>query len=326
MTATPLARHAPAPAAVPARSPGQMAWRRFRRDRVAVASAAVVGFILLVSISAPVICALLGLDTERHIELLSIDNVGFPEGAFGGMSAEHPLGVEPKTGRDVLALLLYGSRTSLVIALGATVLSLGLGVVAGLCAGYFSGWVDSLLSRAMDVLLAFPVLLFSIGLLVVLGGVDHVLFLSGDGLRIAVLIGVIGFFGFPYVGRIIRARVISLRRREFVEAARVLGASNRRILVTELVPNLLAPILVVGTMTIPTRILAEAALSFLGVGIQPPGTSWGQLLGFASHVFTVDPAYMIFPGVTVVITVLAFNLLGDGLRDAFDPKTPGKSL
>jgi peptide/nickel transport system permease protein len=305
----------------PARSLGQLAWRRFRRDRVALASAVVVALILLLSILAPVVCRLLGLDTERHIELLSLDNVGFPEGAHGGISADHPLGVEPKTGRDVLALLLYGSRTSLLIALGATAMSMVLGVAAGLCAGYFPGWVDSLLSRTMDVLLAFPVLLFSIALLVVLGGVDHVLFLDGNGLRTAVLVLVIGFFGFPYVGRLVRSQVISLRQREFVEAARSLGASNRRILFAEILPNLLAPILVVATLTIPTRILAEAALSFLGVGIQPPGTSWGQLLGSASHVFTVTPTYMFFPGLTVVITVLAFNLLGDGLRDAFDPKS-----
>lgn len=307
--------------AVEARSPGRLAWRRFRRDRVAVASAVVVGLIMLLAIFAPAVCALFGVDTERHIELLSIDNVGFPDGPWGGASADHPLGVEPKTGRDVLALLLYGSRTSLLIALGAAALSMVLGVVAGLCAGYFGGWVDSVLSRLMDVLRAFPVLLFSIGLMVVLGGVDELFFLSGNGLRSALLIFVIGFFGFPYVGRLVRGQVLSLRRREFVDAARVLGASHRRILVTELLPNLLAPILVVASMTIPTNILAEAALSFLGVGVQYPNSSWGQLLGAASHVFTVDPAYMFFPGITVVITVVAFNLLGDGLRDAFDPKT-----
>ncbi|GLI01796.1 ABC transporter permease [Phytohabitans aurantiacus] len=299
-----------------ARSPARLAWRRLRRDRVAVASAVVLAVIVALSAAAPAVCALLGIDTERHIELLSLDNVGFPEGAFGGMSADHPLGVEPKTGRDLLALLLYGSRTSLLIALGATALSVVLGVAFGLCAGYFRGWVDSVLSRTMDVLLAFPVLLFSIALLVVLGSMGN-----GNGLRTLVLILVIGFFGFPYVGRLVRGQVIALRQREFVEAARALGASDRRILGTEILPNLVSPILVVATLTIPTRILAEAALSFLGVGIQPPGTSWGQLLGSASHVFTVTPTYMLFPGLTVVVTVLACNLLGDGLRDAFDPKT-----
>ncbi|MGH8920034.1 MAG: ABC transporter permease, partial [Actinomycetes bacterium] len=170
-------------------------------------------------------------------------------------------------------------------------------------------------------LLAFPVLLFSIALLVVLGGVDHVLFLEGAALRATVLIGVIGFFGFPYVGRMIRGQVISLRHREFVEAAGAVGSSHRRMLFDELLPNLTGPILVITTLTVPSRILAEAALSFLGVGIQPPSTSWGQLLGAASHVFTVDPAYMLFPGLAVVITVLACNLMGDGLRDAFDPKS-----
>jgi peptide/nickel transport system permease protein len=302
-----------------ARSPARLAWRRLRRDRVAVASAVVLAVIVVLSAAAPAVCALLGIDTERHIELLSIDNVGFPEGAFGGMSADHPLGIEPKTGRDLLALLLYGSRTSLLIALGATALSIVLGVAFGLCAGYFRGWVDSVLSRTMDVLLAFPVLLFSIALLVVLGGLPAAG--NGNGVRITALILIIGFFGFPYVGRLVRGQVIALRQREFVEAARALGASDRRILGTEILPNLVSPILVVATLTIPTRILAEAALSFLGVGIQPPGTSWGQLLGSASHVFTVTPTYMLFPGLTVVVTVLACNLLGDGLRDAFDPKT-----
>jgi peptide/nickel transport system permease protein len=303
------------------RSPGRLAWGRFRRDRLAVAAGVYVVLVLLASILAPVICRIVGIDTERHIELLSLTNLGFPEGRFGGMSWDHPLGIEPKTGRDLLALLLYGSRTSLIIAFGATAVSVALGIVFGLWAGYFGGWVDTVISRSTEVLMAFPVLLFSIALLAVLGNLDRVGFLSGNGLRMAILIFVIGFFSFPYTARLMRSQVLSLRTREFVAAARVMGSTNRRILVRELLPNLTGPIIVVTSLSIPTTILAEAGLSFLGVGIAPPATSWGQLLGAASRTFVVDPAYMLFPGLSMVATVLAFNLLGDGVRDAFDPKS-----
>jgi len=308
-------------AAIEGRSLGRIAWRRLRTDKVAMTGGIVLVLMLLASIFAPVVCALFGVDLARHIDLLSIDNVGFPVGPRGGMSGAHPLGVEPNTGRDELALILYGSRNSLIIALVATVVSVVLGVLIGLCAGYFGGWIDTILSRLMDLLLAFPVLLFSISLLVVLGGVDHILVFKGTGLRMLILILIIGFFGFAYVGRLVRGQVLSLREKEFIEAARSMGATNTRILLREITPNLLAPILVYFTLTVPTNILNEAALSFLGVGIQPPATSWGQLLGAASHVFHVDPMYMIVPGVSVMITVLAFNLFGDGLRDAFDPKS-----
>jgi peptide/nickel transport system permease protein len=303
------------------RSPGLLALARLRRDRVSVAAGVFVGIVLLASVFAPLICRVLGVDTERHIELLSLTNLGFPEGRFGGMSWDHPLGIEPKTGRDLLALLLYGSRTSLLIAFGATAVSVLLGIVFGLWAGYFGGWVDTVISRSTEVLMAFPVFLFSIALLAVLGNLDRVWFLTGNGLRMAILIFVIGFFSFPYTARLMRSQVLSLRTREFVAAARVMGSTNRRILVRELLPNLTGPIIVVTSLSIPTTVLAEAGLSFLGVGISPPATSWGQLLGAASRTFVVDPAYMLFPGLCMVATVLAFNVLGDGIRDAFDPKS-----
>ncbi|WP_432876710.1 ABC transporter permease [Kribbella sp. CA-245084] len=303
------------------RSPGRLAWGRFRRDRLAVAAGAYVVLVLLAAALAPLICRAIGVDTQRHIELLSLSNLGFPDGRLGGASWAHPLGIEPKTGRDLLALLLIGSRTSLVIAFGATLVSVALGIVFGLWAGYFGGWVDTVISRSAEVLMAFPVLLFSIALLAVLGNLDRIGPLSGNGLRMAILIFVIGFFSFPYTARLMRSQVLSLRTREFVAAAKVMGATHRRILVRELLPNLTGPVIVVTSLSVPTTILAEAGLSFLGVGITPPATSWGQLLGAASRTFVVDPAYMLFPGVSMVATVLAFNLLGDGIRDAFDPKS-----
>lgn len=304
-----------------ARSPGQLALLRLRRDRIAVVSGVFVLLVLLASAFAPLVCRLLGIDTERHIELLSLTNLGFPEGRWGGVSWSHPLGIEPKTGRDLLALLLYGSRTSLIIAFGATAVSVLLGVFFGLVSGYFGGWADLVISRGLEMLMAFPVFLFSIALLAVLGNLEQLWFLTGNGLRMAILIFVIGFFSFPYTARLLRAQVLSLHNREFILAARAMGSTNRRILLKELLPNLTAPIIVVTSLSIPTTVLAEAGLSFLGVGIAPPDTSWGQLLGSASRTFVVDPAYMFFPGICMVATVLAFNLLGDGIRDAFDPKS-----
>lgn len=304
----------------PADSPLRLAWRRFRRDRVGLAAAIVVAVVLVAAIGADLICRLAGVDLARHVELLSLDNVGFPDGAFGGASVDHPLGIEPKTGRDLLALVLYGGRNSLIIALGSTALALMLASTVGLVAGFFGGWVDGVLCRLMDCIMAFPVLLFSIGLLVVLGGVDRIGPLSGLGLRITILTGIIGVFAFPYGGRLIRAAVLSLRNRDFVVAAAALGASRRDLLILEILPNLAGPMIVLASTMIPTFILTEAGLSFLGVGVQAPDTSWGQLLGSASHVFTVTPTYMLFPGLAMVITVLAFNLLGDAIRDAFDTR------
>lgn len=303
--------------------PAHRGWHRLRRDRQALVCAAILLVFVAAAILAPLLCRLLGVDTERHIQLLSIDNVGFPTGRFGGMSGDHPLGVEPQSGRDLLALLLYGARNSLLIAAGATLVNMVLGVVFGVIAGYAGGWSDSVISRALEVLIAFPVLLFSVALLAVLGNVGSVGPVHGNGLRIAILILVIGFFGFPYTARLLRSQVLSLRQREFVASAKVLGASPLRIVAQEILPNLTGPIIVVTSLTVPAAILAEAGLSFLGVGITPPATSWGQLLGAASRVFVVDPAYLFFPGITLIVTVLALNLLGDSVRDAFDPRRSG---
>ena len=220
----------------------------------------------------------------------------------------------------MLARVVNGARVSLVIAFLATGLAVGIGVVMGVIAGYFGGWVDSVIARAMDIFLAFPLLVFAIALVGVIP--SSAFGLSGNGLRIGLLIFVIGFFAWPYMGRIIRGQTLSLRQREFVDAARSMGARGPYVLFRELLPNLVGPILVYATLLIPTNILFEAALSYLGVGIIPPQPSWGGMISDAvsNGFYAVDPMYMIIPGLAIFITVMAFNLFGDGLRDALDPK------
>ena len=300
------------------RSLGQIAWLRLRRDRFAMAGGAVVLLLVLLAVFAPVLVRLFGSPpNEFHTNL--IDPVfSSPKGPFGGISREHLLGVEPVNGRDLFSRILYGARISLLIAFLATLLSVAIGVLLGVLAGYKGGWVDTLISRTMDVFLAFPLLLFAIALAGVIP--DRAFGLEGNQLRIAVLIFIIGFFNWPYMGRIIRGQTLSLREREFVDAARSLGARTPYILFRELLPNLVAPILVYATLLVPTNILFEAALSFLGVGINPPTPSWGGMLNQAIDFYRIDPMFMVVPGVAIFLTVLAFNVLGDGLRDALDPR------
>jgi peptide/nickel transport system permease protein len=234
------------------------------------------------------------------------------------MSGDFLLGVDPTFGRDVFSRILYGAQISLTVAFLAAAVSVVIGGVLGAAAGYFGGWVDAAISRVMDVLLAFPQLLFSIALVSVMP--NSLLGLGGTALRMGILVLVIGFFGWPYIGRIVRGQALSLREREFVDAARSLGAGSIHILFRELLPNLVAPILVYTTLIIPTNILSEAALSFLGAGVKPPTPSWGQMLSEATRIYQADPTYMVVPGLAIFVTVLAFNLFGDGLRDALDPK------
>jgi peptide/nickel transport system permease protein len=305
--------------AIQGRSLGQIAWQRLKRDRVALAGGVVVMGLILVAIFAPVIVALFGHPPlEFHYEKVD-PNLQVPVGNFGGISPDFLFGVEPVNGRDVFSRVIYGSRISLLIAFLATLLSVVIGTVLGVIAGYFGGWVDTLISRTMDVFLAFPLLLFAIALAGVVP--DQGFGLQGDTLRIALMVFIIGFFNWPYIGRIIRGQALSLREREFVDAARSLGARNPRILFIEMLPNLIAPILIYSTLLIPTNILFEAALSFLGVGIRPPTPTWGGMLSEATHWFQIAPNFMLFPGLAIFITVLAFNLFGDGLRDALDPRS-----
>lgn len=304
---------------VRSRSLGQIAWGRLRRDRIAIVGAAIILLFVLAAIFAPVLVKYLGHPPNEYHENLIDPTYSRPKGALGGISRHYLLGVEPTTGRDLFSRIVYGARISLLIAFLATAISVILGVVLGMIAGYFRGWIDTVISRTMDVFLAFPLLLFAISLA---GVVQQKAFgLTGNTLHVVVLIFIIGFFAWPYMGRIIRGQTLSLREREFIDAARSLGARSPYIIFRELLPNLLAPILVYSTLLIPTNILFEAGLSYLGVGIQPPTASWGEMLSEAVQYYSVDPMFMVVPGLAIFLTVLAFNLFGDGLRDAFDPKT-----
>ncbi|MEV5410670.1 ABC transporter permease [Thermopolyspora sp. NPDC052614] len=305
--------------AIQGRSLGRIAWNRLKRDKVAMAGALVVLFLILVAIFAPLVVKLLGHPPLEYHEEMIDPVTQFPKGG-SGISSDFLFGVEPQTGRDLFSRVVYGSRISLMIAFFATLLSVLIGTVMGIVAGYFGGWVDYLISRLMDVFLAFPLLVFALALVGVLAQFEQQLGVKGDTLRIGLLIFVIGFFNWPYIGRIIRGQTLSLREREFVDAARSLGARGPYILFREILPNLIAPILIYSTLLIPTNVLFEAALSFLGVGVQAPTPTWGGLISQAVKYYTV-PHFMFFPGMAIFITVLAFNLFGDGLRDALDPKS-----
>ena len=299
------------------RSLGQIAWMRLRRDKVAMAGGVVIVVLILIAIIGPYFVQ------NPDIYHANLINATFsrPNGPFGGISLAHPFGVEPLTGRDMLARIVVGARYSLLIGFLATALAVVIGVVMGVISGYFGGWSDAAIGRSMDIFLAFPLLVFAIALV---GVIPNSAFgLSGNSLRVALLVFIIGFFAWPYMGRIIRGQTLSLREREFVDAARGMGARGPYILFRELLPNMIGPILVYATLLIPTNILFEAALDYLGVGLIPPTPSWGQMLANAVQqgFWYVDPMYMIIPGLAIFITILAFNLFGDGLRDALDPRS-----
>jgi ABC-type dipeptide/oligopeptide/nickel transport system permease subunit len=298
------------------RSLGQIAWRRLRKDRVAMAGGIVIVFLILVAVVGPHLVQ----NPNTYNSNLVDPTFSRPIGPWGGISLAHPFGVEPVTGRDMLARTVVGAQYSLLIGFLATVLAVVIGVFFGVIAGYFGGWIDTLIARAMDVFLAFPLLVFAIALVGVIP--NSAWGLSGNALRVVLLVFIIGFFSWPYMGRIVRGQVISLREREFVDAARSIGARGPYILARELLPNLVAPILVYSTLLIPTNILFEAGLDYLGVGLIPPTPSWGQMLSNAvtNGFYYIDPMFMVIPGLAIFITVMAFNLFGDGLRDALDPR------
>ncbi|MEV6985161.1 ABC transporter permease [Sphaerisporangium sp. NPDC051017] len=305
--------------AIQGRSLGQIAWTRLKRDKVALTGAGVVIFLILVAIFAPLIVGLIGHPpNEFNQDLISSETLAPKDGT--GIGWDHLFGVEPLNGRDIFSRVVYGARISLLIAFLATLLSVVIGTLLGVMAGYFGGWVDSVISKTMDVFLAFPILVFAMALSgIVQQGSDSAFGLTGDTLSVTLLIFIIGFFNWPYIGRIMRGQTLSLREREFVDAARSLGARGPYIIFREMLPNLVAPILVYATLLIPTNILFEAALSFLGVGVRPPTATWGGMLSDGVRFYTI-PHFMFFPGMAIFITVLAFNLFGDGLRDALDPR------
>lgn len=311
----------PETTAVVGRTLRQLAWARLRKDRVAVVSMFVLAFILFIAAFGPLISKWIGVNPfDFNTDKLS-DAGSLPLGRFGGVSIEHPLGVEPLTGRDISARLLYGTRISLFIALSATLITVVVGTVVGIVAGYSRGRTDTLLSRFMDITLAFPLLLVIIAMSPVLEQRLQAWGLpEGNPSRITTLILVLSVFGWPYLARLIRGQVLSLREREFVEAAVSIGSSKRRILFRELLPNLWAPILVYATIAMPGLIGAEAALAYLGISVIPPTPTWGSMLEESVGYFTVDPFYFFVPLSMLLAAVLSFNLLGDALRDALDPK------
>jgi peptide/nickel transport system permease protein len=299
---------------VAARSPMQLFWRRFKRDKVALGALIFIVVLILSAILATPLRKLVGAPPPNLQSTKALDEFGTPTGP----SSEHIFGVD-QLGRDVFSRTLAGAQVSLIVAFVGTGLSVLFGTTLGLVAGYYRGITDTLIARGIDVLLAFPVLLLGLGLATACSGKDGCL--NGHlqpGLGIVIVIIVIA--NSPYVGRIIRGQVLSLREKEFVEASRSLGASNRRIIFRELLPNLVAPLIVYTTLFIPANILLEAALSFLGVGIQPPRASWGEMLAEATDIFNTAWWYMLAPGLALLLTVLAFNLVGDGLQDALNPK------
>lgn len=298
-------------AAGPPRSVRVLLWRRFLKHRLAVGSLIVLIFLSLAVLAAPLIEWALGLDAN-YVNLL---------GRFQPPSAEHPLGTD-ELGRDLLLRLLYGGRVSLLVGLLAAVVAAVIGTIIGLLAGYYGGWLDGFLMRFADGVIALPLL----PLLIVLAALD----LSKLGLpeavttsqdislyRIVVLIALVGW---TTVARLVRGATLSMREREFVRAAEALGAGNARIMLRHILPNVVSPIIVATTLSIGNIILLESVLSFLGLGIQPPLPSWGNMLTGAQELIWSTPMLAVWPGLLIFITVIAFNFLGDGLQDALDPR------
>jgi ABC-type dipeptide/oligopeptide/nickel transport system permease subunit len=299
---------------VETRSAGRLFWERFREDKAAMCAAGVIILLILIAIfGGPLAAWITGHPSIKAYNDTMLDSFGVPKGPnsqfwFGADGA----------GRDLFVRTMYGARTSLFVGVVASGIAVLIGLIVGLIAGFWGGWVDTGLSRTGDVMLALPQLLISIGIVAAcnaapngcLGGTIQ------QGLR--VVIAVIAFFTWPYIARIVRGFTLSLREKEFVEASRSLGASNTRIIFREIMPNLIGPIIVYTTLLIPNNILFEAALSYLGLGVNGDVASWGGLLNDAQTYYDVAWWLMLFPGLFLVLTTLAFNLLGDGLRDALD--------
>ena len=289
----------------------RLAARRFMRHRMALASGVLLILMALAAGVAPLVEGLLGVD-GNEVDLLA---------RFGAAGPGHPLGTD-ELGRDVLVRLLFGGQVSLIVALITAFAAAVIGAAIGLVAGYYGGWVDALLMRLTDGVIALPLL----PLLIILAAVDmsKIPFLAGldDSAASSLyrIVLIITLVGWTTVARLGRGAALSLRTREYVLAARSMGASGLRIMTIHILPNVMSPIIVATTLSVGNIILFESVLSFLGLGIQPPIASWGNMLNNAQELIYEAPALAFYPGMAIFLTVIAFNFLGDGLQDALDPK------
>jgi peptide/nickel transport system permease protein len=297
------------------KTPWQLFWARFLQDRFALAGLAFIFLLVLVAFAAPAFAALAGHGPNELFQRETTDIFGIPEGPQSGF-----LFGADNSGRDVLVRTIYGTRVSLIVGVAATAVAVFVGVIVGVLAGYFGGWADSLVSRVIDIILSIPLLLFAIGIVAACST-------SKDGCLngtlkpgIGMVIVIISLFTWPFVARLVRGNTLSLREREFVESARSLGAGNIRIMFREILPNLVSPIIIYASLLVPGNILFEAYLSFLGLGVPDETPSWGNMVSDSLDSFDVTWWLWLFPGLFLLFTVLAFNLLGDGLRDALDPR------
>ena len=319
-----------APIEISGRSPMQLAIARYRSDKLSMTSFVVAVVVVISAILAPILVAAGVLHpNDFNQDLLGEDGVA-PAGRLGGVSWNHPLGIEPSTGRDLLSRLMLAMSWSLTIALTATILTILTGVVLGIVSGFSKGALDATIGRFIDLTLSFPqtMMLLALSAPTVLLLRTTVADVPGLGMlhdrdRASGLyvILILAAFGWPPIARVIRGQVMSIRGREYIEAAKLLGASRRRLYFKEVLPNVWAPILVYFTLLVPAYISAEAAFSFLGVGIKPPTPTLGNILAYSVSFTSADPTFFFLPGVVLALTVVVFNLVGDGARDALDPKT-----
>jgi peptide/nickel transport system permease protein len=315
---------------VKARGYWEQVWIRFKRDKIAIAGGIFIILLLLTAfIGGPVAAAILGHGPNELYYTAVNSGTLLPVGPMTRVQdVLHPgnttlfiLGADGTLGRDEFLRIHYGAQVSIEVAVLSTIGAMTIGILLGSMAGYFRGWVDTIVSRITEITMAFPQLLFIVALASTVGGrlngVTFGIFAKG----VFTLVLIFSLFGWYYPARIIRAVVLSLREKEFIEAARMVGSSDWRIIRSHILPHLIAPVIVYSTLAVAGYILGEAGLSYLGLGIQLPAASWGNLLQGASEFYTSQPWLMVWPGVMVLLTTLGFNLLGDGLRDAFDPRS-----